>query len=813
MTVLIGDEPVNSGNTGWSRSDVLTALEKVFYELGWNSGTQENGVPVCCKPPEWTPTSTELGTQNGQETPYPNSAQRWEECGGPSIIASGVPSYAQQKFYVTSNGTTDYQIYERLDINSYGVDITNEIIVVNSNNLPTGTKLTYAPGETAGDATKDITGLSPGDVVYLHKVSINQIKLCVSEAAALAGSAFIDLSANPQYPYYFVTDAGTNPTITLNSGDIPKFIINDNSGGNFYLMDMAEGGYVSDRTIVEDPVTGALVNQNTGGNNMSGVGTEGDPLVWNTSYWQLTENEVFDPTKDVAGTGYQGVYSYGYANDTYGVAGTAGTMKGAIVIVPYVNSNTYMDWHQLYWKYTVPASGGRSELKLRVYRDSNGTDQGKVCGLTINSKGTGWSNNEVFTIPGDQIGGATPANDIVFGINAAETSTGLGDGKPSIHVTNLGAGQNMYQKHPDGDYCILRLENDANKKFGTTYWSFGFDDDLNYMHVENGIGWTYLNRLGEHTPQGTDGSYVGNFNGDRGLDLGAIPYPIINSSSNAYYDNRFYYARIGTPTSYPLNIRYYKAQAPQDDNFCVIQFTQTINTEVIPYFTFALHKGPNFGANVYDLDECWTGTMTRFCTANTDNQSSNDTWVDTRFNQVGYGYSSTSTEDEPVTYASKAREGSYGWMRNPNSGGIDIPTRYECNIDTFNSNIENQVIQYFRDDTYDRFDLKQNSYEENTRYKDGIRNVGTTSDWYKPLKGLPICNQLAPCPFYMPDDFVMLQVAVTPGQTEFRPGDQVDISSSEKYKIILSDNIKDQTGLDGTTGATAVGMLFCARVT
>ena len=62
MTVLIGDEPVNSGNTGWSRSDVLTALEKVFYELGWNSGTEETGVPVCCKPPEWV---LELGTNTG----------------------------------------------------------------------------------------------------------------------------------------------------------------------------------------------------------------------------------------------------------------------------------------------------------------------------------------------------------------------------------------------------------------------------------------------------------------------------------------------------------------------------------------------------------------------------------------------------------------------------------------------------------------------------------------------------------------------------------------------------------------------------
>ena len=59
----------------------------------------------------------------------------------------------------------------------------------------------------------------------------------------------------------------------------------------------------------------------------------------------------------------------------------------------------------------------------------------------------------------------------------------------------------------------------------------------------------------------------------------------------------------------------------------------------------------------------------------------------------------------------------------------------------------------------------------------------------------------------------MLQVAVTPGQTEFRPGDQVDISSSEKYKIILADSQKDQNGLDNVNSGTAIGMLFCARIT
>ena len=39
------------------------------------------------------------------------------------------------------------------------------------------------------------------------------------------------------------------------------------------------------------------------------------------------------------------------------------------------------------------------------------------------------------------------------------------------HFKNI---PNMFQKHPDGHYGVLRLENDANKTYGHTYWGFAF---------------------------------------------------------------------------------------------------------------------------------------------------------------------------------------------------------------------------------------------------------------------------------------------------------------------------------------------------
>ena len=84
-------------------------------------------------------------------------------------------------------------------------------------------------------------------------------------------------------------------------------------------------------------------------------------------------------------------------------------------------------------------------------------------------------------------------------------------------------------------------------------------------------------------------------------------------------------------------------------------------------------------------------------------------------------------------------------------------------------------------------------------------------DSYKPIKGIPICNQLSPCPYYMPDDFVFIQAEVSPGATIFAVGDTVTIDSSETYTVITADNETFQDGLDGTSNNSANGMLFCAR--
>ena len=72
------------------------------------------------------------------------------------------------------------------------------------------------------------------------------------------------------------------------------------------------------------------------------------------------------------------------------------------------------------------------------------------------------------------------------------------------------------------------------------------------------------------------------------------------------------------------------------------------------------------------------------------------------------------------------------------------------------------------------------------------------------IKGLPLTSQFVPCPFYLPDDFVLIQFDnAQPGQN-IQQFDTVTISGSEVYTVI--------NGAYNQTTRTR-GILLCARTT
>ena len=796
MAVTIGTELVNNGNSGWTNADVMTALEKVFYEMGYNSGSQEDGVPIAVLYPGYNLSFANSFTRciryHYETTPTADGDEYWAKCGGTAPTALTTNPTRYRRFYVTNSGTSSWQISEELKPTNTGSN--NEIDINGSmgQDFTTGTKLTYN-----GTGSDVINGLSSGNVYYMRRVDDNTITLHNSASDANNNVAAVTTSyTSMSDPKSFRTDAQTNPTITIGKGDNTYWHTSDHTaGGEFRIFDATPGlTYVADRSLhVSDNLS-----QNI--QVINGSGTYASPYDWDTQYVWQTENEVIDPT-EISGTSNEGQHAYGYASDTHS------TMKGNIIINAQLDGSSYNN--RTYWKYTVPASGSRSELKLRIFRDDGGGYDGTVSGILICNKATGWSDNEVFTIPGTAIGGTTPANDIEFGVNTDETSVGAADGKCSILTTSLGAGANMFQKHPNGDYGVLRLENDSSKKFGKTYWGFSLNSNNYQLKIACGSGWSYLNRLGKHFVYDSSyEGYFGCFNGTRGLDFSDA---YLRRDYSQYFLSHQYATSAG-PTNYALKIRYHKAQAPQDTNFSTISFIQTINGVDRTYFTFSLHKGSSFGANVWDYDECFLGTYTQYWTYWQQQSfgSNHSNWVEMRYITPGSDYSSSGPNSEPVTTNSMAREGSYGYLRNT-AGQYIADTRYKSNIDTSNSTSEREVYMYYRNNTYDVVDFSSSTSYDSFTIKADMR-VPVGVQYYKPMKGLPVCGHLIPCPYYLPDDFVMIHAEISPGATEFLPGDTVTIDAGEVYTVITADNTTNQTGLDGVANNTVNGMLFCARI-
>ena len=841
MAVNIGTELVNNGNSGWNNLDVMTALEKVFSDMGWNSGTQKNGVPISLIYPGGYTNNTGVDVSvwdsnvdsRYDATPTVRGSSNWGRCGGPN------PAFVNPRtryFYVTNNGTTSYEVSEWIQPNW---SVSSNIISVNGyymgDNLTTGTKLTYSGGVGGnGGASEVLGGLSSGNVYYMRRITSQTFTLHPTSSDAqndtniITVTSNVNMSSNNDVVVKFQTDAETNPTIQVGRGDRVYFYSYDVTQGNFRVCDFSVGSsYAADRTLHSDDNIGA----STSSVRITGDGTYTSPFYWQTGYYYQTENEALDPTQ-ISGTGYTGIVAYGYANDS----NTGGNLKGNIVINPQIANTS--SFPTTYWKYTVTGADadtanagagnnggtGRTDLKLRIYRDDYSTYRGQITGILICNQAENWKDNDKFTIPGTAIGGTSPTNDIVFG----ENNYVSGDNNtPNILTTNLGAGTNMFQKSDDGCYGVLRLENDSTKKFGVTYWGFALSHNLvnspatgNELRIQTGSGWSYLNRLGKHyaynSSDNTNGAEAafGAFNGTMGLDYQSN-YNGLHSRSDSYNDfNRKLITTSNGGHNYPLKIKYYKAQAPQDTNFAVIQFLQTDNGVDRTWFTFTIHKGTSFGTNVWDLDEVWNGSYTYYDTylkqqGNT-SSSSRGRWVSTNYEIPGYNYSSSSPNQEPPESSSLAREASYGYLRAGNSSNQSsvVASSYVSNIDYRIVNNSNEIYTYYRNSTYD----KAYGYIDDFQIVSDLTNsVGV--NYYKPIKGIPISNQLSPCPYYMPDDFVFIQAEVTPGSVEFAVGDTVTIDSSESYTVILADNQKDQNGLDSSQpNSFANGMLFCARI-
>jgi hypothetical protein len=784
MAILRSVVDVNNGNTGWTKSDVLDALETALANLGFHSGSASSGVPQGVLSPgnkSWLTPSSQPGLWNsGRDINFRH--------GCPNLGSSGTKN---RYFNVTNNGTTSYRVLEEFRFSNTNVDDAADTVYDDRHGLQTGDAIHYAAGITSPDANYVIGGLTADTIYYAIKVDEDLFKVAANATDAGNGVA-IDITQATTSGYYFqrASDAAyDNYNVVAELGDDLYFNVDDQSGGEFALCGNTNT-YNADRILSEDNAAYFRPSDYGYQDFYTAVTTSGAGTVrFDTRDHAQSEDVSWYAPQDphpswtnAGQPGYYGLANYIYVNDTNPA------MKGTITLLPRFHNRGGA--RKPYFKYTVPANGGRGELKLRVYVGAYSYDgPGWVNGITIENFTTGWTPADTFTVPGSIFTGASTPSDLNFGVNTQESSTDAYDGTYSLSITNFGAGSNFYQKHDNGYYAILKNVNDASKTYGTTYYSFNMvEDNDSYLNICAGNDFEWANHYGtSHTSTSLSSSNPGKWRGSPGLDYQSN-YNYLSRSNDDDW-NRIQYASTSTPTAYPMSLRVYRAQAPQDTNFAVIQFCQTINGNIVPYGTISLHKGATFGSSVFDLDYVWLDTYTEYTTGTRS--------VSLRYRYPNYTSYAVGQEDGNKQN-SQMRAASYGYIRDYNQNSDYQYNNYTCNIDTDNSSSGTEVLTYYRNSTYDFH---------------SSNSVASEADYFRPMKGIPVSINLVPCPYYLPDDFVMLQVSTTPGLATFRPGDTVTVSASEIYEVILAGYQTSQNGLDNVNNNSSMGMLFLARTT
>ena len=920
MAILKNTVQVNSGNTGWTRSNVLDALEETIADLGWNSGSQVNGVVTSLAHPE---NSESVWGGDDFRT---GLSTNWNHCGGPGITIRASKYYR----YAVDVDAGAY-VFRQWYLPTYYTYATVDIGV---NNFSVGDPLVWRPSSSN---TTALGSALPGDTVYIAQYSTENIqtglvKFAPTEADAIAGTNILvhnssavnstwrfynpahtdntqlidGIQQNDQILFYnndnyldarkqtsnfkFTTNSGdgsdynisgtdrstthtsaSDPGITVYEGDAitfdnsalsgshPMYIRVSDGGasvtspaatgegtdtvswipttaGTYYYQCSVAGheGMLGTITVTANPSTAVALTsahplwfQDTAG------AYDADRVINTVNYVDINSTYKFFPGPDSVynpetGTGYIGGTDANWLirmwkqGTYYIVCENHPSMTVSFTVNPGPG-RVYMWDNRVeypYYDYTVPQDGSRSALNLRIYREDDAVPS-KIAGIRVmDLNSTGWSESDTFTIPGTAVGGTSPENDILVGASTDETSDGASDGTASLHVCNFGAGVNAVFKNPSTNRLMIRLENDAIKTYGTTHYLMELTDD-HTIEFRSGISPKFLG----FDPNNSITDRMGRWGGKDGFDYFSNHWSFeINGQGGV---NSFDFATSSTPTAYPLKIVSYKAQSPQDADFSIIQFIQTINGNDNPYATWFFHKGNNYGTDIWDMDHVWQGGLTRIYTQSDANYSIGFTTSGCN------GQRQQEFSDDNNSTARMMREALYGYFRNPTTSNsysycqqVFSPNMAVDNYLGQSGYVVKTNVPYFRHNEYD--DLERpitwdptgfskvpfDVYAGNKNdYTEEFQSMPTEANYYRPMKTLPIATELSPCPYYLPDDFVMIQFDISPGLASVRPGDTVTISASEVYEVVRASYENNDETYDGITDNRTRGIIFAARTT
>jgi hypothetical protein len=326
---------------------------------------------------------------------------------------------------------------------------------------------------------------------------------------------------------------------------------------------------------------------------------------------------------------------------------------------------------------------------------------------------------------------------------------------------------------------VLNHKIQSNKRYGNTYRVFGFSNSnksLNYSSFSDWHPETYgdINFGGmgfSRRPAGSPYLDLSSFD----ITNGAISP---NNSTNfhdyasANGSRRIYVGDGQEPFQLDLNV-YRSSIDPNFAVFCYKQPTRSSTHLTTNSFSaFFLH---NFTSTLWDLDDVFLSGFTHILPF-----SGNTSQPTLQFRTYVTGYGDL--------FDTSKRSAEFGYVI------MDSSTTQYSSIDT-----------YYRSNTYT--EVSKSEYDQRIYYRnnaiDGVK-VGSNSDFNGVIKGIPLCPKMVPCPYYLPDDFVLIDFDYPLSAANIQQGDTITISPSEVYTVIIGSY--NQTDNNRTRG-----ILFCAR--
>ena len=278
----------------------------------------------------------------------------------------------------------------------------------------------------------------------------------------------------------------------------------------------------------------------------------------------------------------------------------------------------------------------------------------------------------------------------------------------------------------------------------------------------------------------------------------------VYSESWGYYSatgNSSYCIQTGNNTTFQLDLNVFRSSI--DPNFAVLSYRaptlSATNINDNTFGTFFLHK---FDSNLWDLDHVFLGSHTQI--RREESTTTTDPYINFRTFLTGTSDITGQNSDFAAGsalcgYAYYYKNYSYDDQNTFIEDYYQSMTHPYSNDGAYAVNGAN-IHTYYRSDS----DLPEKNGYFSSQGSPNNTSIGSVMDSNAVLKGLPLSTCMMPVPYYLPDDFVMIQFHYASVNANIQQGDTVTVSPSEIYTVIAGSYNMVQ---DNVTR----GVLFCGR--